>query len=195
MEKLRRELAALDRDLDAAQPLTQPGGPAGRRPPVSPLRNVERFAPVRAKFVRFVVLATNNLEPCLDELEVFSAEKTPRNVALAAVGTRATSSGDYPGAAIHKLEHINDGKYGNGDDVKMSGGSVKNDAAATSKIGAITIGGQLLGTPGGTDHFGFVSQQFGSLSIGGSTFSLVSGIGNDLFDVGITGDFSFREIA
>src|SRR5439155_746049 len=28
-------------------------------------------------------------------------------------GTRATSSGDYPGAAIHKLEHINDGKYGN----------------------------------------------------------------------------------
>jgi hypothetical protein len=111
---VRRALAALDREIDAAEPLAQPAGPAGRRPPVNPLKNTERFAPVRAKFVRFVTRATNNLEPCLDELEVFTAGPAPRNVALASLGTRATSSGDFPGAAIHKLEHINDGKYGNG---------------------------------------------------------------------------------
>jgi hypothetical protein len=114
LEKVRHELAALDRQLDEAEPLAQPGGPEGRRRPVSPLKNTERFTPVRAKFVRFVVLATNNLEPCLDELEVFTAESTTRNVALASRGTRATSSGDYRGAAIHKLEHVNDGRYGNG---------------------------------------------------------------------------------
>ncbi len=112
-DKLRQELSEVERAIADAEPIAQPGGPADRRQPVSPLLNTERFAPVRAKFVRFIVLATNNLEPCVDELEVFTAGQ-PRNVALAALGTRATSSGDYPGAAIHKLEHINDGKYGNG---------------------------------------------------------------------------------
>src|SRR5205814_447467 len=66
--------------------------------------------PVQAKFIRFTIETTNNLEPCIDELEIFSAAKEPKNVAL---GAKATSSGDYPGTAIHKLAHINDGKYGN----------------------------------------------------------------------------------
>ncbi|MBI3408074.1 MAG: DUF1553 domain-containing protein [Planctomycetes bacterium] len=112
--KLKTELAALDRAIAKAEPLAEPGGPAGRRAPVSTTENTERFTPVRAKFVRFTILATNNLEPCLDELEIFTAEAEPRNVALASLGTKASSSGDYPGAVIHKLEHINDGRYGNG---------------------------------------------------------------------------------
>ena len=109
-EALRQELAALDRQISDAEPLAQPSGPAARRAPVSALRNLERFAPVSVKFVRFTVLATNNREPCIDELEVFSVGPEPRNVALSA---RPTSSGNYPDNVIHKLEHINDGKYGN----------------------------------------------------------------------------------
>jgi hypothetical protein len=50
----------------------------------------------------------------VDELEVYTAGDNPRNVALAAHGTRATASGTLPGYAIHKLEHVNDGRYGNG---------------------------------------------------------------------------------
>ena len=43
-------------------------------------RNVERIAPVVAKFVRFVVAETNNgSEPCLDELELWTEDG--RNVA------------------------------------------------------------------------------------------------------------------
>ena len=42
-----------------------------------------------------------------------TAEATPRNVALASAGGRATASSTLPGHAIHKLEHINDGRYGN----------------------------------------------------------------------------------
>jgi hypothetical protein len=81
---------------------------------VNARRNVERFTPITARLVRFTIEATNNLEPCIDELEVFAAGEERRNVALASLGVKATSSGNYPGADIHKLEHINDGRYGNG---------------------------------------------------------------------------------
>jgi mono/diheme cytochrome c family protein len=81
----------------------------GIRAAVSHVNNVDRFAPVQAKFVRFTVLATNNgSEPCIDEFEIFAGDK---NVGL---GGQPTSSSTLPGYNIHKLEHINDGKYGNG---------------------------------------------------------------------------------
>jgi hypothetical protein len=89
---------------------------AGRPPlrsAVRPLQNVDRFAPVEAKFLRFTILETTGAEPCLDELEVYTAETQPRNAALASAGTRALASGTYPNSDLHKLEHINDGKYGN----------------------------------------------------------------------------------
>jgi len=87
---------------------------AALREPVHPRRNVEEFAPVAAKFVRFTVRATNRGEPCLDELEIYAADQETGNVALAANGARATASGSLPGYAIHQLEGVNDGRYGNG---------------------------------------------------------------------------------
>lgn len=112
--ELRRELAAAERDADDAQARAEPAKVAGRRPPVNARRNVESFAPATAKFVRFTVAATNNLEPCIDELEVFTPEPQRRNVALSSGGTIATASGTYRGSDRHKLEHVNDGRYGNG---------------------------------------------------------------------------------
>src|SRR5687767_15484452 len=44
-EEARRSLAALDVKLDALQPIARPDS-RDARPPVSPLRNVERFEPV-----------------------------------------------------------------------------------------------------------------------------------------------------
>jgi Protein of unknown function (DUF1553)/Protein of unknown function (DUF1549)/Planctomycete cytochrome C/F5/8 type C domain len=81
----------------------------GTREPVNAVENTERFAPVEAKWVRFTILATNAAEPCIDELQIFSGEQ---NVALRSVGSIATSSGnlDHP---LHKLEQVNDGKFGN----------------------------------------------------------------------------------
>ncbi|MFM8932452.1 MAG: DUF1553 domain-containing protein, partial [Gemmataceae bacterium] len=85
---------------------SQPHG----RAPVSRLANLERFAPRQARFVRMVIRATNTgSEPCIDELEIFGPEGDT-NLAL---GAKATSSGDYPGNAFHKLSHLNDGIYGN----------------------------------------------------------------------------------
>jgi hypothetical protein len=70
--------------------------------------NVEAFAPIKARYVRFAALETNGLEPCLDELEIFATDG--RNVARD--GT-ATASGTIPGYAMHAVAHLNDGLYGN----------------------------------------------------------------------------------
>ncbi len=86
------------------------------RAPVTRWANAESFAELEARFVRFSISAASSAEPCLDELEIFAADAPdgiPRNVALASVGAKATASGTLPGHAIHKLEHINDGRFGN----------------------------------------------------------------------------------
>ena len=82
----------------------------GYRTAVSHLRNIEKFTPVAARIVRFTIQATNGSQPCIDELEIFAGEK---NVALAELGSKARCSSALPGYEIHKLEHINDGRYGN----------------------------------------------------------------------------------
>lgn len=42
-----------------------------------------------------------------------SSGVTTENIALASLGTKATASGTYPNSDIHRLEHLNDGIYGN----------------------------------------------------------------------------------
>ncbi len=81
------------------------------RPAIQALANTDRFPPTTAKRLRFTITRTNNLEPCLDELEVFDAEN--HNIALAAHGTTATSSGDKVEPGRHELKHLHDGQYGN----------------------------------------------------------------------------------
>ena len=86
--------------------------PAGRVPHlrsrVSAGENVDAFPPTQARFVRFTVLGTSAAEPCIDELEVLTSDG--RNVAK---GAKPSASGTYADNPYHKLEHINDGKYGN----------------------------------------------------------------------------------
>ncbi len=80
----------------------------GLRPGVNSRQNMERFPPVRACSVRMSIYATSDgAEPCIDELEVWSGEL---NVARAAT---PSSSGNYANNPKHRLEHINDGLFGN----------------------------------------------------------------------------------
>ena len=81
------------------------------RVPVNAKLNIEQIPPTEARFVRFTIEATNAGSPCIDELELWSGKT---NVALTTNGAKATCSSSLPGYAIHKLEHINDGRYGNG---------------------------------------------------------------------------------
>jgi len=96
--KLQEELTALDKSLAGLL-----------RPPVAYDLNEEFFAPMKARSVRFTVLATSNQgEPCIDELEVFGEDN--KNVAL---GGTLKSSGNFANNPKHKLAHLIDGKFGN----------------------------------------------------------------------------------
>jgi hypothetical protein len=115
-EKLRKELLLIDRRLDAAESLAKVGAdraPIPRdRPPVNPRRNVEWFAQVEAKFIRFTIHATNDgSNPCIDELEVFGPDAEGKNLAL---GGKPSASSELPGYPIHKIAHLNEGLFGNG---------------------------------------------------------------------------------
>ena len=106
------DLARLERDLDEFEPIAHPDLGAPGRSGVNPVRNVERFAPIRAGSVRFTVQATNNgIAPCIDEIEVWTAGPSPKNIAI---GAKPSASSTYPNADIHRLEYINDGRVGNG---------------------------------------------------------------------------------
>nr|MDQ3622309.1 DUF1549 and DUF1553 domain-containing protein [Verrucomicrobiota bacterium] len=107
-KQLRAEIAGIDRLLAHFVPLAKSGAQRG---PVNARLNTDRFASVKAKRVRFTIRETNNLEPCIDEPEVFDTAGV--NVALAGAGSTATSSGDIIVADRHELRHLNDGRYGN----------------------------------------------------------------------------------
>lgn len=112
LDAVRIELAKVDAALAALEPLADPKVKSPRRLPVNPLLNVERFSPIKVMAVRFVVLATNQGEPCLDELEFFTPASGLQ--AIGPAGFKVRSSGDYTGApAIHRLEFLTDGKIGN----------------------------------------------------------------------------------
>ncbi|HEY3322979.1 MAG TPA: discoidin domain-containing protein [Planctomycetota bacterium] len=74
--------------------------------------NAINFTPEEARFVRFVINASSQGEPCIDELEIYAQDGT-ENLALASTGAKATASSCLAGHAIHQIANLNDGQYGN----------------------------------------------------------------------------------
>ncbi|MEQ1826804.1 MAG: PSD1 and planctomycete cytochrome C domain-containing protein, partial [Pirellula sp.] len=81
-----------------------------QRPAINRLRTLDRISPIKAKRMRFSIAATNSLEPCIDEIEVFNTQG--KNVALASVGTTLKTSGNTLVPERHDPSYIHDGKYG-----------------------------------------------------------------------------------
>lgn len=115
LAELKAREETKSRELDGFRKIAPPVKPAatsgGKRPPVTAALNEESFDLLEATGLRFTIEATSGAEPCIDEIEVFDA--TGKNIALASEGAKASASGTLPGYAIHKLEHINDGQFGN----------------------------------------------------------------------------------
>jgi hypothetical protein len=112
--RLRRELARVERLLDGHEPLALPDSTEARRPPVNAAVNVDRIMPVEARFVRLNIFATyDRKQPCIDELEIWSAENEPRNVALSTAGAKVKVSSTLSGYANFKPEFVINGSYGN----------------------------------------------------------------------------------
>jgi mono/diheme cytochrome c family protein len=78
---------------------------------IQPTMNYDRIAPTKSKSLRFTVLETNSLEPCIDEIEIYNA--VGENIATANSGTKVASSGDLVSPDRHELRFVNDGLYGN----------------------------------------------------------------------------------
>ena len=136
----KAELEALKKKA-ALVPDALPEQIGGGRPPVSAMRNEDGFEPVETMAVRFTILGNSGAEVCLDELEVFDTEG--KNVALALHGGKASASGTLPGYAIHQLEHLNDGKFGNAHSwISNTKGSswVQIDFPAKVRVGKVVWG-------------------------------------------------------
>lgn len=74
--------------------------------------NVVEIEPADAAFLRFSIRSTDGDPACLDELEVFAADGD-ENLARRD-GVKVGASSTLEGYAIHRVEHLNDGRYGNG---------------------------------------------------------------------------------
>ncbi|MGL4941754.1 MAG: hypothetical protein ACRC46_01015 [Thermoguttaceae bacterium] len=89
--------------------------------PAAPLRfefsaadaNRLQFAPVKAKFVKMALEGGGNGSSAIDELEVYGPDAKDVNLAAATLGSKASASGCIAGYAAHRVEHLNDGVYGN----------------------------------------------------------------------------------
>ncbi len=119
-----------------------PGKTPHVRLPVTPRANEEIFEPVEAKFVRFTIAAASSAQPCLDELEVFTAGAKSRNVALASAGAKAAASSVYAngGNPKHQLAHLHDGRYGNSNSWisdEKGAGWAQIELAQTERIGRV----------------------------------------------------------
>jgi hypothetical protein len=63
-----------------------------------------------------------------------------------------------------------------------------------SKIASVTIKGFAAGTVGGTDFFGIVAEQIGSVKVGARTYTLATGTDLVGFNLGTTNDFRMHEV-
>ncbi len=105
MKQIKVQIAEVDKQLGRLVPMAKSGV---KRIMVNARENRDRFMPVKAKRVRFTIRDTNSLEPCIDELEVFTTagENIARDAEVSASGEKVT-------ADRHELRFVNDGNYGN----------------------------------------------------------------------------------
>jgi cytochrome c553 len=95
-------------EVDAAAAEAPASGIPHLRSRVTSRANLDRFAPVTVRFLRFTILATSDGEPCIDELTVLATDG--REVSRQAT---PSASGTVEGNPAHRLEHVNDGRLGN----------------------------------------------------------------------------------
>jgi len=86
---------------------------ASAQPKVTPTLIDINFDPVTATALRVEIHASaDGAQPCIDEFEVYGPGGGA-NLALAENGATASANGCLPGYAAHRIEHLNDGRYGN----------------------------------------------------------------------------------
>lgn len=119
-------------------------------------------------------------------------EPRPAN-ADAQIGT-ITVLGDWIASSVSAGVSPTNGFYGDGDDAKMAGVDVVDSPTVKSKINSVSIGGQILGTIGGSDSYGIVAETIGSIKIGGTAIPLLNSAVKDNIPFGLSNDFRILEL-
>ncbi|MFM7592628.1 MAG: DUF1553 domain-containing protein, partial [Isosphaeraceae bacterium] len=151
---IESRIADIDNRLVRHMPLARAGDRSGKvssvkRPKVNARVNNERFTPVAASRVRLTVKKTNNLEPCIDELEIF--DTSGRNIALASRGGKPSASGSNIAPNRHELRLVNNGEYGNSSSWmsnETGGGWIQIDLPGTFTIDRVAWGRDRQGKLG-----------------------------------------------
>jgi len=81
------------------------------RPAVDRKRIHDRIPTTPTQRVRLTIEATNSLEPCIDEIEIFNLKG--ENVALRSAGAKVITSGDTLVPGVHDPSYVHDGIVGN----------------------------------------------------------------------------------
>lgn len=81
--------------------------------------------------------------------------------------------------------------FGTADDTKTNEALLDN---LFSKIGSVTIKGYAMGTVAGSDHFGIVAEQIGTVKIGGRSVVLAPDTDTVGLSIGATFDLRIREV-
>jgi len=148
------------------------------RPMVDRTGTVEEFAPVTAKFVRLTCDASDlNFGSKLfrvDEFEVWSADTTPRNVALQVNGGCASGKAreikDFPNA--YGPQHVNDGKTGAR--FISAGPELTIELAEPTKINRVVFSSARSETTPDHRKFSFVAEYRIEVSLEGETWMEVA---------------------
>jgi len=106
------------------------------------------------------------------------------------VGAQNLGTDGMTGGTGTAADNVN---FGDSYDSTILGGGI-GGPTILAKIDNVAIGGQIDGTAGGTDHFGFVAQQIVAFSAGGHAVALTSGADNDDLVIGDTGDVNIHEV-
>ncbi len=97
----------------------------------------------------------------------------------AQIGT-VTIGGDWIASNLIAGVHNSDGFFGDSNEFAIA---INDDAAIRSRIAAVIIKGQVIGTPSSTDAstFAIAAQQLGTVKVGGTVIPLLPGASNDTF--------------
>jgi hypothetical protein len=122
----------------------------------------------------------------------YDIDLSPRN-ADAQIGS-LTVGGDWIASSAAAGANPGPDGFGSGD-AKISGPGVTDSPGIISRIGSVSIAGEVLGGAAGAE-FGFVAEQVGAFSLGGLAIPLSPGPHNDLrpLSIGTTGDVTIHEI-
>ncbi len=110
----------------------------------------------------------------------------------ASIGTVQVSGNWTSSDVVAGVEDVNGDGFGQADDAVIAGDADHPDLI--SQISRIIVGGQVTGTTGTDDHFGFTAERILSCKVAGTSVALSKSVGGQSFELGLDAATTVREV-